>query len=478
MKGNNGRAARRKLYQRLGKVLGSFMLMLLILHGLILHRFHHASAVSEAHSDEEHSNHHASGGLFGLEKSIRKGVRRGKQNILGTRYISEQDPASDPAWQDILHARVHLVDLVVNSNEVSMLASDEDDRYGGVYGVFCKIEWSRHKQDPSTVPMFRDLVEKSPDCEDNRIKVDLTVVVDRLREFRQSNIQTAAHDLDLGAVVFHESRCGSTLVANLLASMNPAQHRVYSESPPPITALKSVCGEVYEHCSLPTAAHVLQDVIHLMSRSDDPAETTVFFKIQSAGSRNIPVFLRAFPDTPWMFVYREPVQVMMSHLPSQHNKHIRQSNCVRQQYHSPPSAVVELLRHHHPGTHVRKVAPTEYCAAHLASITETAVTALHDSSTGTPINYRDLPSIVWEHILPHHLPQLTVGPAEIHRMQVTAGQYSKGRDHQPKRGAFQQDSSQKEAAASPEIRAAAEAILGESYQSLEEAAALMREAEQ
>ena len=472
MKGNNGRAARRQLYQRLGKVLGSFMIMLLILRGLILHRYHHSSAVSDAQSDEDRSsNHHSSGGLW----SACKDVGRGK-NVLATRYISEQDPVSDPAWQDILHARIHLIDLVVNSNEVSIFASDDDDRYGGVYGVFCKVEWNLHKDDPSDVPTFHDLVDKSPDCDENRIKVDLTVVVDRLRKFRQSNTQTAAHDLDLGAVVFHESRCGSTLVSNLLASMNPA--RVYSESPPAYTALKCVCGEKYEHCSLETAARVLQDAVHLMSRSDDRAETTVFFKIQSAGTRNIPVFLYAFPDTPWMFVFREPVQVLMSFLPSTLTaKDARESRCIRERYHAPPPAVVELLRRHHPGTHVRNVTPTEYCAAHLASITEPAVTALHDSAKGIPVNYRDLPSILWERILPHHLPQLTVGPAEIHRMQVTAGRYSKGREHEPKRGAFHQDSSQKEAAASLEIRAAAAAFLGESYQSLERAAALMRKTE-
>ena len=115
----------------------------------------------------------------------------------------------------------------------------------------------------------------------------------------------------------------------------------------------------------------------------------------------------------------------MSFLPSTLTaKAVRESRCIRERYHAPPPAVVELLRRHHPGTHVRNATPTEYCAAHLDSITEPALTALHDSAKGIPVNYRDLPSILWEPILPHHLPQLTVGPAEIHRMQVTAGRYS------------------------------------------------------
>jgi hypothetical protein len=111
--------------------------------------------------------------------------------------------------------------------------------------------------------------------------------------------------LNFTGAVFHESRCGSTLVANLLSAV---------ESSPPLKALCYVCGANYSRCSIDTVAAVLQDVVYLMSRTDDVNEECVFFKIQSAVSRNLPVFTKAFPNTPYLFVYREPVQVMMSHL--------------------------------------------------------------------------------------------------------------------------------------------------------------------
>ena len=174
--------------------------------------------------------------------------------------------------------------------------------------------------------MFRDLVAKSPMCaedfEDNgsasgeneedipggRIQVNLKEIVDMVREADEQQLYPTAKNLALTGAVFHESRCGSTLVANSLIGMNPTKHRVYSESAPPISVL-AMCGVNNEMCSLEQAAQVLRDVIFLMGRSDDAQEERFFFKIQSAGTLSLEVFRKAFPNTPWIFVYRDPVQV-------------------------------------------------------------------------------------------------------------------------------------------------------------------------
>jgi hypothetical protein len=54
----------------------------------------------------------------------------------------------------------------------------------------------------------------------------------------QQGSSTDTENMVSTGVVFHESRCGSTVVANqLLASFSPAGHtRVYSESAPPMHA--------------------------------------------------------------------------------------------------------------------------------------------------------------------------------------------------------------------------------------------------
>lgn len=206
--------------------------------------------------------------------------------------------------------------------------------------------------------MFRDLVGHSPDCNEHRYRVDLNKIAMLARAFDANDGQSLVKPLELSGVVFHESRCGSTLVANALIGMNTRKHRVYSESAPPIAALRGICGETFQQCSMETATRILQDTLYLMGRSNDLQEERVFFKIQSVGTRSIQTFQQAFPETPWMFVYREPVQVLMSQL-AQGSKN---ANCVqaRQQ---PAQAIEELVRK--AGYNVKKLSNVEYCAAHL-----------------------------------------------------------------------------------------------------------------
>lgn len=98
-----------------------------------------------------------------------------------------------------------------------------------------------------------------------------------------------------------------------MIAMDPIKHRAYSESPPPVNAY-TICGDDFDRCSQEQAAAVLRDVIYLMSRTDDQREERVFFKFQSITSKKISTFQMAFPHVPWMYVYRDPVQVMMSHV--------------------------------------------------------------------------------------------------------------------------------------------------------------------
>jgi hypothetical protein len=182
------------------------------------------------------------------------------------------------------------------------------------------------------------------------LELDLKQVVHEIRQrdkdrqpkSKQNNVDindgNTSHTLDPTGFVFHESRCGSTLVANSLAAMNPTQHRVYSESSPPIEALRA-CGFEGEDCPEGRAVELLRDVIYVMGRTDRVEEKALFFKIQSIGSRYLPVFLEAFPDTPWIYVYREPVQIMMSQLANGENR----ANCVRQLRDVPRKRVEKLL---------------------------------------------------------------------------------------------------------------------------------------
>jgi hypothetical protein len=346
--------------------------------------------------------------------------------------------------------------------------------------------------------MFRDMVGRSPLCDGRfdpenaddilqedeediprgRVRVNLKKAREMAQKADDGNMFPEAKNLILSGVAFHESRCGSTLVANSLIAMNPAKHRVYSESPPPLAAL-SLCSRALDGddegpCSIEQGAQVLQDALYFMGRSQDPQEERFFLKIQSVGTRSLEIFRQAFPSTPWIFVYRDPVQVMMSHFA--HGK--RAANCLRQMQ-NPPRVVQQLVaekRRHlskaerqddeegEEDTHHGRMSAEEYCAAHLATLTETAAAHIQLSNgLGRAVNYVSLPKAMYEEILPAW--GLHVTSQEIQNILDISGHYSKGRGIQKKE--WKDDSQKKVEMASPEIQDASKMFLQDSYNLLE-----------
>ena len=381
----------------------------------------------------------------------------------------------------VLSASVHLV-AIEPSRHVVEDPNDGPGHYTGIAGEFCRLNWAIHKKSPSATPMFRDLVGKSPDCsKDNTFHLDLRSIVAEAKK-KDADVKrdaalgdgTIVDGLDASllavpramypprGVVFHESRCGSTLVANSLAAFDPERNRVYSESAPPIAALK-VCGEGNSRCTKATAAALLRDVMHMMSRTDDPSEEHVFLKIQSIGTRFIDVFTEAFPETPYIFVYRDPVQVMMSHLD---HAHMEQSNCVRPRS-NPPKIVVDLVEQH--GRSVTDLSHEEYCAAHLATLCDSALAEMKnaDDGLGLPVNYKDLPGKLYE-IIPNHF-GVAIGDDEKDRIAEVSGMYSKGRGERAHE--WKDDSEAKEERATGSIKGACSMFLDDTFRQLEQRAA-------
>ena len=456
LKGNDGRGARRQTQKKL--IVLSTCLVTVLLTVWLLQNNSNKSVASQGFLS-------ASSAVARFKEHHLRREGRSLPIINGAVSPAAQHGITQSQLDRILSGELHLVEIRVDDEELkaSFSGSADISSYDGVYGTFCKIDWSLHKSNPSGYPMFRDLLGNSPGCDgERRVRnVNVKQIAQQARQLDATGLG-AASVLNLTAVVFHESRCGSTLTANIFASYDPPRHRVYSESTPPLQALKQVCGEAYERCSSDQASRVFRDVLYLMSRSDDAKEERVFFKIQSAGSRNIHVFQKAFPTTPYLFIYRDPVQVMMSHL-KQGRKH---ANCVQQQR-NPPEVVKEIARQHNKVA--KFLSPEDYCAVHLASITE--VVAASMTEHGTPVNYDQLPMALYNRMLPDIL-GIAIPTENLERMKSVADVYSKGRGN--KAGKFVEDSQAKEEAASESVKNAAATYLQASYNSLEELAAKNR----
>lgn len=470
-KGNKGKGASKRRMHFLGVLLVGLVGLLGVVHILLPESKLNTKVMRHAKQLRQRA-----GDVATAAKNRQHGTNRKRSSDFDRSEIKDL----------ILQGKLNLVEIRTKYNE---LADADEDSYDGVYGVFCRLNFAVHKEDPSSYPMFRDVLGKSPLCDENyhgddilgddeedlprgRFQYNLKHLAEQAREADDEG--NGAKNLALTGVAFHESRCGSTLVANSLIAMNPTKNRVYSESAPPMSVL-GLCEKGEGSCKPHQAAMILRDVMFFMGRTDDPEEERFFFKIQSAGTKSLATFRAAFPKTPWLFVYRDPVQVMMSHFALG----IKSANCLRQ-LHSPSHLLQKLAkrrgyrtvggkRHHdddegEDASKLKELSPQEFCAAHLATLTETAAHHIQESDgLGRAVNYINLPTILYEEVLPAW--GVSVSDEEITNIQEISGHYSKGRGKQKKD--WKEDSEKKEEQATPEIQDASKIFLKESFDLLE-----------
>lgn len=108
--------------------------------------------------------------------------------------------------------------------------------------------------------------------------------------------------------VFHMSRCGSTLIAQTLAALS---RNVVLSEPRPIDSILRAQFRV-PRLSEETQVRWLRAMVSALSRPNDPAQRHLFIKFDCWHTRFLPLIRRAFPEVPWIFVYRRPLEVLVS----------------------------------------------------------------------------------------------------------------------------------------------------------------------
>jgi hypothetical protein len=156
----------------------------------------------------------------------------------------------------------------------------------------CPLDFQRHAAAPWETPMFKDLVARCPSSK--KISKTIQQLKDELPTLQQPD-----------GFVFHQSRVGSTLVSNMLAT--DPDNLVYAEShPPAMVALHCTS------CSHQDRIDLLRIVINAMANSR--GHKRLFFKFQSVQSTVIDLYREAFPNVPWVYIYREPNEILASQL--------------------------------------------------------------------------------------------------------------------------------------------------------------------
>ena len=209
----------------------------------------------------------------------------------------------------------------------------------------------------------------------------------------------ARPDLPPTGFVFHMSRCGSTLIAQLLAAL--PQNIVLSE-PEPLDAILSA------RLSAPTLTEKqqilwLRGAVSALGRRRHASERHLFVKFDCWHVAALPLIRRAFPNVPCLFVYRDPVEVLVSH--------------GRQPGRQMVPGLVEPRRLDLEAPVSSTAGLEEYRVRVLGRICEYAVRQFGDGS-GSLMEYRQLPEAIWTQL--PALFGLTLSPEDLDRMHRAA----------------------------------------------------------
>jgi hypothetical protein len=213
--------------------------------------------------------------------------------------------------------------------------------------------------------------------------------------------------------VFHWSRCGSTLVSRMLATL-PATRSI-SEAAPIDAAVR--IGD----------AALLRAMAAALARDGSQS----FLKLHCWHAFALPLFRRAFPATPWIFLHRDPLEILASHAAS-----------------AAPEMTPQIMPPQMFGLDPGLPAGRDYEARVLARIAEAAIAGARLGG-GLFVDYAALPAAVCAAILPHF--GTRCGPRE----EAALGQASRADAKHPARS-FSADRAFKREAAPAESREAAE----------------------
>jgi hypothetical protein len=212
-------------------------------------------------------------------------------------------------------------------------------------------------------------------------------------------LRATAPGLAPAGFVFHMSRCGSTLIAQMLSRMSDTI--VLSEAQP-LDALLRLRGRV-PGLDDETLAEYTRAMLSALAQPR-AGERRLFVKFHAWHVLELPFIAWAFPGVPWAFVFREPRAVLAS-----------------QARNAGPEMFAGNLDPAHLGLDAagaHALPPDEYCARLIAAFCDAA---LRHAETGRAcfVGYGGLPETVFSQLLPFF--GIEPSADDVQRMRDVAG---------------------------------------------------------
>jgi hypothetical protein len=287
-----------------------------------------------------------------------------------------------------------------------------------------EVEWLVADGQPLREPFFEHTANRLTwENPANRRSRRLRTPLESLREIPPGLVPSA--------FIFHVSRCGSTLVAQMLAAL--PQHRVFSEPP----LIDDILQTHRRNPSVSDEDRIawLRGAVHALG-AREPGIDRLFIKLDCWHLFSLPLIARAFPDVPRLFIFRDPVEVLVS-------LQRRPSLTLL------PETVTDNQLQLSAAERAR-LNPTEHAGAVLGALYRSA---WEQRAELLGVSYGQLPRFVWE-----ALPRCPFTAAEQEQLRTAAE-----RDAKNPSAPFVPDSADKRRAASPALQEAAARWAGPHY---------------
>jgi hypothetical protein len=293
------------------------------------------------------------------------------------------------------------------------------------------IDWARFGDVPVDTSFYADAVASASYRPFNRVIRHATTLDGFVAA---SPTQPTA---PLAGLVFHMSRCGSTLVAQMLGGLEAA---ISLSEPGPLDA---VVRYALARPDIPQERHValMRAMVAALTRPRR-GERRSFLKLDSWHILALPLFRAAFPSVPWIYLFRDPTEVLVSHLRMRG-------------YQTVPDLVPAGL---YGAVEEASSGPEAQCASILARYHGAAIEALANGD-GIAIDYAELPAAFERRILPHF--GLSLSDSERALVTARAAQDAKFLDSRfvPDGKAKQQEAGAAVSAAAARYLSACHAVL-------------------
>lgn len=244
--------------------------------------------------------------------------------------------------------------------------------------------------------------------------------------------------------VFHGSRCGSTLIMQMLAATGST---VCISEPGPVDTILRGARSLPEVSTQDRVAW-LRAVVAALVQPRRPGQRHAVVKLDAWSVFELPLVRAAFPEVPWIFVYRDPAAVLVSQLR-------------RRGYHMIPGALAEADVGLEPGA-AMQLSPEEFAAAVLGRIYAAGLDG-HVPGRSLLVHHGELPGAVTASIAP------LFGIDVDDDLEAVAA--AAGRDAKNPALAYEDDRASKERRATPAVHEAARRWASAAYRDLESARA-------